>query len=266
MSIPTILLFKNGEVAHQIVGALPKNRLVTGDRAGPRGLADARRDDRVVRGPLGRAEGRDGRADHRGAERGGRRRRARSGLDPLRRLAQGGLGDGRRAAGLRRPAEDAHSREPREAVEARGERSDRARHPCCPAADAPRGAAPIPDARPADAYRDEAFSGSARSCGPSAARHAGHGSSETSPRPSTCSCGSARSCSGRARWGCGVSAIAGTATARSSSSAAGWCRGAVGVVIGLLVAVNPLLFWYSAGCTPLCPARAREHAVGSCSW
>ena len=28
MSIPTILLFKNGEVAHQIVGALPKNRLV----------------------------------------------------------------------------------------------------------------------------------------------------------------------------------------------------------------------------------------------
>ena len=28
MSIPTILLFKNGQVAHQIVGALPKNRLV----------------------------------------------------------------------------------------------------------------------------------------------------------------------------------------------------------------------------------------------
>ena len=28
MSIPTLLLFKNGEVAHQIVGALPKNRLV----------------------------------------------------------------------------------------------------------------------------------------------------------------------------------------------------------------------------------------------
>lgn len=28
MSIPTILLFKNGEVAHQIVGALPKQRLV----------------------------------------------------------------------------------------------------------------------------------------------------------------------------------------------------------------------------------------------
>jgi thioredoxin 1 len=28
MSIPTILLFKNGQVAHQIVGALPKNRLM----------------------------------------------------------------------------------------------------------------------------------------------------------------------------------------------------------------------------------------------
>ena len=28
MSIPTLLLFKNGAVAHQIVGALPKNRLV----------------------------------------------------------------------------------------------------------------------------------------------------------------------------------------------------------------------------------------------
>ena len=28
MSIPTILLFKDGQVAHQIVGALPKNRLV----------------------------------------------------------------------------------------------------------------------------------------------------------------------------------------------------------------------------------------------
>jgi thioredoxin 1 len=28
MSIPTILLFKNGQVAHQIVGALPKNRLL----------------------------------------------------------------------------------------------------------------------------------------------------------------------------------------------------------------------------------------------
>jgi len=28
MSIPTLLLFKNGEVAHQIVGALPKDRLV----------------------------------------------------------------------------------------------------------------------------------------------------------------------------------------------------------------------------------------------
>ena len=28
MSIPTLLLFKNGEVAHQIVGAMPKNRLV----------------------------------------------------------------------------------------------------------------------------------------------------------------------------------------------------------------------------------------------
>jgi thioredoxin 1 len=27
MSIPTMLLFKNGEVAHQIVGALPKHRL-----------------------------------------------------------------------------------------------------------------------------------------------------------------------------------------------------------------------------------------------
>ena len=28
MSIPMLLLFKNGQVAHQIVGALPKNRLV----------------------------------------------------------------------------------------------------------------------------------------------------------------------------------------------------------------------------------------------
>ena len=28
MSIPTILLFKNGQVAHQIIGALPKNRIV----------------------------------------------------------------------------------------------------------------------------------------------------------------------------------------------------------------------------------------------
>jgi thioredoxin 1 len=28
MSIPTLLLFKHGEVAHQIIGALPKNRLV----------------------------------------------------------------------------------------------------------------------------------------------------------------------------------------------------------------------------------------------
>ncbi len=28
MSIPTLLLFKNGQVAHQIVGALPKDRLV----------------------------------------------------------------------------------------------------------------------------------------------------------------------------------------------------------------------------------------------
>ena len=28
MSIPTMLLFKHGQVAHQIVGALPKHRLV----------------------------------------------------------------------------------------------------------------------------------------------------------------------------------------------------------------------------------------------
>ncbi|MFL5868357.1 MAG: thioredoxin [Thermoleophilaceae bacterium] len=28
MSIPTLLLFRNGQVAHQIIGALPKNRLV----------------------------------------------------------------------------------------------------------------------------------------------------------------------------------------------------------------------------------------------
>jgi thioredoxin 1 len=28
MSIPTLLLFKHGQVAHQIIGALPKNRLV----------------------------------------------------------------------------------------------------------------------------------------------------------------------------------------------------------------------------------------------
>ena len=28
MSIPTILLFKNGQVAHQIIGAMPKNRIV----------------------------------------------------------------------------------------------------------------------------------------------------------------------------------------------------------------------------------------------
>jgi len=28
MSIPTLILFKNGQPAHQIIGALPKNRLV----------------------------------------------------------------------------------------------------------------------------------------------------------------------------------------------------------------------------------------------
>ncbi len=28
MSIPTLILFKNGEAAHKIVGALPKSRLV----------------------------------------------------------------------------------------------------------------------------------------------------------------------------------------------------------------------------------------------
>ena len=28
MSIPTLLLFKNGEPAHQIIGAMPKSRLV----------------------------------------------------------------------------------------------------------------------------------------------------------------------------------------------------------------------------------------------
>ena len=28
LSIPTLILFRNGEVAHQIIGALPKNRLV----------------------------------------------------------------------------------------------------------------------------------------------------------------------------------------------------------------------------------------------
>jgi thioredoxin 1 len=28
MSIPTLILFKNGEVAHKIIGALPKSRLV----------------------------------------------------------------------------------------------------------------------------------------------------------------------------------------------------------------------------------------------
>jgi thioredoxin 1 len=28
MSIPTLLLFRNGQVAHQIIGALPKQRLV----------------------------------------------------------------------------------------------------------------------------------------------------------------------------------------------------------------------------------------------
>ena len=28
MSIPTLMLFKHGEVAHQIIGAIPKNRLV----------------------------------------------------------------------------------------------------------------------------------------------------------------------------------------------------------------------------------------------
>ena len=28
MSIPMLLLFKNGQVAHQIIGALPKSRLV----------------------------------------------------------------------------------------------------------------------------------------------------------------------------------------------------------------------------------------------
>ena len=38
MSIPMLLLFKHGQVAHQIIGALPKSRLVPGDRAGARGL------------------------------------------------------------------------------------------------------------------------------------------------------------------------------------------------------------------------------------
>ena len=28
MSIPTLILFKNGQAAHQIIGAMPKNRLV----------------------------------------------------------------------------------------------------------------------------------------------------------------------------------------------------------------------------------------------
>ena len=28
MSIPTLLLFKHGQVAHQIIGAIPKNRLI----------------------------------------------------------------------------------------------------------------------------------------------------------------------------------------------------------------------------------------------
>ena len=28
MSIPMLLLFKNGQVAHQIIGAMPKSRLV----------------------------------------------------------------------------------------------------------------------------------------------------------------------------------------------------------------------------------------------
>jgi thioredoxin 1 len=28
MSIPTLLLFKQGQLAHQVIGALPKNRLV----------------------------------------------------------------------------------------------------------------------------------------------------------------------------------------------------------------------------------------------
>ena len=31
MSIPTMLLFKNGQVAHQIIGALPKNRKLVQD-------------------------------------------------------------------------------------------------------------------------------------------------------------------------------------------------------------------------------------------
>ena len=28
MSIPTLILFKNGEAAHKVIGALPKKRLV----------------------------------------------------------------------------------------------------------------------------------------------------------------------------------------------------------------------------------------------
>ena len=36
MSIPMLLLFKHGQVAHQIIGALPKNRLVQELRAGAR--------------------------------------------------------------------------------------------------------------------------------------------------------------------------------------------------------------------------------------
>jgi thioredoxin 1 len=28
LSIPTLILFRNGEVAHQIIGAMPKKRLV----------------------------------------------------------------------------------------------------------------------------------------------------------------------------------------------------------------------------------------------
>ena len=43
MSIPTLLLFKNGQVAHQIIGALPKNRLVQEIEPALAGLAPRRK-------------------------------------------------------------------------------------------------------------------------------------------------------------------------------------------------------------------------------
>ena len=98
MSIPTMLLFKNGEVAHQIVGALPKPP-PAGARAGARGLAMP-----VV--TIEWYEGRSAEQKREIAEKltaaalRGRQDAARPGMDPVRRLAQDRLGHRRRDTGL----------------------------------------------------------------------------------------------------------------------------------------------------------------------